>query len=399
MRSRRWKHFPILATLVIAYSVVWLVLANWHINESGFPGAIHHHLKEFRVGAPGIKTETKQTTQTARCALCFFGLPRSYQTMVLPSIQKNVLIPNAQHNCDVFVHSFYQQEEAEGRYNAGGTIDPTEIKLLEIAVNSVWRSSIHASTSSSSQSPVTKFINDTDQQFFKKRNHELWRYRNVYDKEGDLLYFPWKKKSWNLSSLDNLVRQWHSIDAAFRLMEQHAQQNNINYTRVAMLRNDVMYLTPIDIMKMDNVTLDTENRHFIIPPFANYPVNDRMIYGPYEAVKVWSTERFELIEERVQDPEAAGTVMHSEIFMNESIFTSIEELGFSRHLNPDICFVRTRANSVALVDDCLAKGETRGFRLVNRHDLVEQITGRKCHESESDSSESNDDNEIAYLTC
>jgi hypothetical protein len=50
-------------------------------------------------------------------------------------------------------------------------------------------------------------------------------------------------------------------------MEQHAQQNNINYTRVAMLRNDVMYLTPIDIMKLDNVTMDTENRHYIIPPF------------------------------------------------------------------------------------------------------------------------------------
>jgi hypothetical protein len=66
---------------------------------------------------------------------------------------------------------------------------------------------------------------------------------------------------------DNLIRQWHSVEAGFRLMEQHAQQNNINYTRVAMLRNDVMYLTPIDIMKLDNVTMDTENRHYIIPPF------------------------------------------------------------------------------------------------------------------------------------
>jgi hypothetical protein len=396
MRSRRWKQVPILPILVIAYSVVWLVLAHWHRNVSGVPEAIHHHLEDFHVGAPRTATVTRQTTETARCALCFFGLPRSYQTMVLPSIQKNVLIPNAQHNCDVFVHYFYQQEEAVGRYNDGGQIDPTEIKLLEIAVNSVWRSSTH--TSNSPSSPVTKFINDTNQEFLKTRNHELWRYHNVYDKEGDLLYFPWKKKSWDLSSLDNLVRQWHSIDAAFRLMEQHAQQNNINYTRVAMLRNDVMYLTPIDIMKMDNVTLDTENRHFIIPPFANYPVNDRMIYGPYEAVKVWSTKRFELIEERVQDPEAAGTVMHSELFMNESIFSSIEKLGFSRRLNPDICFVRTRANSVALVDDCLAKGETRGFRDVNRHDLVEQIIGRKCHDSESDSTESTE-SDIVYLTC
>jgi hypothetical protein len=104
-----------------------------------------------------------------------------------------------------------------------------------------------------------------------------------------------------------------------------------------------------------------------------------MIYGPYEAVKVWSTKRFELIEERVQDPEAAGMVIHSERFMNESVFASIEELGFSRHLNPDICFVRTRASSVILFNDCLRAGATRGFP-DERHSVrrVQEIYGKQC---------------------
>jgi hypothetical protein len=149
-------------------------------------------------------------------------------------------------------------------------------------------------------------------------------------------------------------------------------------------------------MKMDDVTLDTENRHFMIPPFSGYPVNDRMIYGPYEAVKVWSTKRFELIEERVQDPEAAGMVMHSERFMNESIFASIEKLGFSRHLNPDICFVRTRANSVALFNDCLRAGGARGFpdeKSLKRR--VQEIFGRECKKIGS----ARENRNVKYLKC
>lgn len=385
---------------LVAYVLLWIVvLVNLHcIVNNKFPGAIHTHLdhlkKGLREAALAQQQEQDDTPIQNRCALCFFGLPRSYQSMVLPSIEKNVLIPNARHNCDVFVHYFHQSEEAQGRYNDGGKIDPTEIDLLKVAVNSAHRS-YQSSSSPHSPVPVIKFVNDTNEAFLSKRNHELWRYHKVYDKEGDLLYFPWKKLSWDKSSLDNLVRQWHSIDSAFHLMEHHANLHNFTYTRVAMLRNDVMYMTPIDVMQLDNETLDTENKHFVLAPFANYPVNDRMIYGPYEAVKVWSTKRFDLVEERVQNSENAGYGMHSELFMNESIIPAMEELGYSKHLNPDICFVRTRANSVALIDDCIAKGETRGMRETDRQKLVEDIIGRSCGSSSFDST----DSKIVYLTC
>ena len=50
------------------------------------------------------ETGTSPGSDEFQCAICFFGLPRSYKEMVLPNIVKNVLEPNHKYNCDVFVH-------------------------------------------------------------------------------------------------------------------------------------------------------------------------------------------------------------------------------------------------------------------------------------------------------
>jgi hypothetical protein len=39
--------------------------------------------------------------------------------MVLPSIVKNVLMPNARHNYDVYVHFYEQYEAMAGKKNRG----------------------------------------------------------------------------------------------------------------------------------------------------------------------------------------------------------------------------------------------------------------------------------------
>eukprot|EP00980_Cylindrotheca_fusiformis_P012760 scaffold3118_cov64-Cylindrotheca_fusiformis.AAC.18 len=337
----------------------------WHVNKN------KTKFKEFRRShnpqPPSTTDSNNDINQKGRCALCFFGLPRSYKTMVLPSIERNILPRNP--DCDIFVHFFYQKEEAAGRSNDGGKVDPNEVLLLRNSIQN-----------SSSSPRVVKFMNETREIFFQKRQVQLWRYRETYSKVGKPLYYPWKHPSWDKSSLDNMIAQWHSIEGAFNLMEDHAKQNHIEYTRVAMLRNDVLYLTPIDITQLDNETVDSENQRFVVPNFCKYPVNDRMIYGPYDAVKVWSTERFRLIEKRVQQPDKAGSVMHSEHFMNDSIFSTItQQYGYEMHRNPDICFLRTRADSMALTNDCKAKGKVRGFQKnVNLKPLIEETVGRKC---------------------
>ena len=101
-----------------------------------------------------------------------------------------------------------------------------------------------------------------------------------------------------------------------------------------MLRLDVVYFRPIDIWKVgqgchidmfrkrkkcpkvdnrdsNNSTtsvggedlqfIDHKNEYAVIPGFRNWPVNDRMIYGPYDAEKVWASERFERAQSHVME--------------------------------------------------------------------------------------------------
>ena len=58
-------------------------------------------------------------------------------------------------------------------------------------------------------------------------------------------------------------------------MEQAAQELRVNYTRVAMLRDDVLFVTPIDILLNGKGKVDYANNVAVIPAFAKWPVNDR----------------------------------------------------------------------------------------------------------------------------
>ena len=325
---------------------------------------------------------------TDRCALLFFGLPRAFREMVLPSIVQHLLIPNARHQCDIYVHFFYQSKEHAGRKNKGGNIDPREIFLLQQAATAVAKR--HGPTSHDGgppRLPNIAFTHDTEQDFWKRRGVALEKYHNtINDDDGKPAYYPWLARTYTNASLDNVVKQWHSLENSFKLMDYHAKKLNVAYSRVGMFRADVMYLTPIDIASLDSnhtsmttaTTTDTQNNHAVVAPFARLPVNDRMMYGPYEAVKIWATKRFELIEERARLRQDPGFEMHSERFLNASILPEIRKLGVEVHVNRDICFVRTRADMSAIVSDCTQGGATRGWNTVDRKRLVESIVGRNC---------------------
>ena len=322
---------------------------------------------------------------TERCALLFFGLPRGYKTMVLPSIIKNILIPNARHHCDVYVHYYQQYEEAPGRRNRGGNINPDEIFQLETAVQSVFEEygpKRGSRTDNGQIKPIVSFVHDTSEQFIEKRHDQLQKYQQETSSLGDKLkYFPWSAKTYTTTSLENMVRQWHSIEYVFKLMDYTSKQYNLQYDRVGMFRSDAMYVTPIDIASIDtlNDIMDTSNKYFVTAPFALNPVNDRLIYGPYDAVKIWATKRFELIEERANTQIDPGYTMHSERFMNSSIIPAMEQLGYEHIQNPDICFLRTRADESAIITDCSIAGTVRNWEeLPNKVQVVESIVGKKC---------------------
>eukprot|EP00980_Cylindrotheca_fusiformis_P016727 scaffold5030_cov53-Cylindrotheca_fusiformis.AAC.3 len=356
---------------------------NHNKNKKTFADRMLKQQQQQHMGNMAINV---QQEEGERCALCFFGLPRSYKTM---------------------------EKEDAGRFNDGGIIDPTEILLLEDAVQQVMKPST---------STIIRFINDTENEFFQKRKVQLHRYATAIEPiRKRRLYYPWRENDWSFESQVNVVKQWHSIDAVFDLMTLYhdgtsaSKNNNNTYTRVGMFRNDVMFLTPIDIFHLGSGSKNTNNQndqnnhpiwdegnnHFVIPDFANHPVNDRMVYGPYEAVKIWATKRFQLIEERAKIPAFAGRVLHSERFLKHSIIPRMEKVVSSdKVLNPDICFVRTRPNSVAIYNDCILGKTTNissSFQEEEQYWIqqIEEIYGQPCpHRTTSDSLLG-----VAYLKC
>ena len=93
------------------------------------------------------------------------------------------------------------------------------------------------------------------------------------------------------------------------------------------------------IAALDRDEMDVHNQHAVSAPFGKHLVNDRMIDGPLEGVKVWATKCFEWIENRVQLRQDPGFAMHLERFLNATILPAIQELGLSLYTNPDICFL------------------------------------------------------------
>ena len=234
-----------------------------------------------------------------RCALLFFGLPRSFREIVLPSIRRNLLIPNA--GCDVFVHYHRLYHESKGRLNDGGHIPADDISLL---LRDVW--DVHRIAQSlvnvTLREPVVAFDHDTTESFRYKRRTFLNQVFNHSLPNSDVR--PYMAEQFSPESTENIVKQWHSVESVWNFMEAAAARAHVQYTRVGMFRSDVMFLTPMDIYLVDpsqNLT-DAANKVAIIPRFGPW-FNDRIFYGPYDAVKLWATERFSRADEYVHRPE------------------------------------------------------------------------------------------------
>ena len=150
----------------------------------------------------------------------------------------------------------------------------------------------------------------------------MFRTTKDEDDGGNFKYFPYKAKTYVYpDTMDNIIKQWHSIDAVWNEMERLSSTiRSKKYDRVAILRSDVLYLEPINVY-------DQQHRYntAVIPDFANHPVSDRMFIGPYNAVKIWATQRFALVEHQVQTYKPKGFGVHYERMMSHSILPKMEE--------------------------------------------------------------------------
>jgi hypothetical protein len=349
------------------------------------------HPKPLQLDEYVPKEPPRNPHSEERCAINLYGLPRAFQSLVLPALIQNIIRSNAAHNCDYFVHYFNLTQEVNGRSGGGGQLDPSEILLLE--------QHVQREAPSGQRRPTVVFLAEQEADFWKNYNSLIQKTRNTRDSNGNYLYFPWKDKTYKYpTTVDNIIKMWSSIQSAWLLMERHATGHNVNYTRVAMLRSDVMYVTPIDIYRLDNYRLDSstnngtdagaffdhENRYAVVPAFARFPVNDRLFYGPYAAVKIWAAERFARLETHVQSmlENKPGYGMHSERFLARTIFPAIRQASWKIREHKHMCFFRVRTDGTVWITDCdylaLETIDERIGPIEKKKQVVEQLIGRQC---------------------
>lgn len=327
------------------------------------------------------RKETSLDESSSSCAICFFGLPRSFKFLVLPSIIKNVLIPNLANRCNIFFHYYDIRTEGKSRSGLGGAINTSEVLLLKDAVDRIYNKKnrtrnstehYHQSTEPSTKVSLT-IIKDTNETFWERHHERIHRYMSETDENGKLLFFPWMAKSYDRNSVINIIKQWHSIQSVFEAMESLT----VKYDRVAMLRNDVVFVTPFDVWRINSTWRDTKNEIVAVPNFARFPVNDRLVYGPTPSIKIWSTERFQRLEDHARTYPERGYGLHSERFLAHSIFPAIrQELGYEVAVNPQLCFFRARADNSCWINDCATRnGAALGFRTIDTQKLVEDLVG------------------------
>jgi len=294
----------------------------------------------------------------AKCAINLYGLPRAFKSLVLPSLIQNVIQRNKANCCDYFVHYYNATAESAGRSGRGGGINASEILLLEQALRDVH-------SDSDGCSPMVQFANDTDASFQSKRG------RLLYDLKADGDSIP---PGFSMQTATNIIKMWHSIEAAWDLMQLHEQKGS-KYSRVAMLRADVFFATPVNVWQTQHHERDTNNTIAMVPGFGLYPVSDRMIYGPYDAVQIWARQRFQRLPAYLEylKSSASKDGIHSERFLNRTIFPAIRQTGTVIQEHDKLCFFRARADETVWISDC--RNTMKRSLLVP---TVDRILNRTC---------------------
>jgi hypothetical protein len=336
--------------------------------------------------------ESKGRQQETRCAINLYGLPRAFSSLVLPFLKRNVIIPNAQYHCDYFIHFHYLRVEQQGRSSAGGKLNPDEILEVKDVIESVAND--RRFSGKNGYTPTIEFFNRSDADFWSERAEFINKTHHARTTDGsNYLYYPWKKKTFNWDTMYNIVKMWDALECVWNLMEESAKRRNVVYDRVAMLRNDVLFVTPIYMygppakmgwdLQIQGTVGNNNPRQFnttaIIPAFQKFPINDRAVVGPYEAVRIWSSERFSLVGEHVKmiERKKPGFGIHDETFLNLTIFPEMINQGYSVVEDNEICFLRARPD-LTIWKDCPCSLEN-----------IESVLGRKCRHSEFKSVGSN----------
>eukprot|EP00578_Thalassiosira_sp_NH16_P025891 CAMPEP_0181089152 /NCGR_PEP_ID=MMETSP1071-20121207/7153_1 /TAXON_ID=35127 /ORGANISM="Thalassiosira sp., Strain NH16" /LENGTH=668 /DNA_ID=CAMNT_0023171087 /DNA_START=115 /DNA_END=2121 /DNA_ORIENTATION=+ len=320
-----------LALLFVLCSTTLLLLGMSMHNLN--PGTIHN---DHTIISPGLPPSSNNATgrnlSPDRCAILFFGVPRCLKDIGYAFIKRHILDANPQ--CDVFVHTYNVTKVVGSRAGeeVGGSIDINDIYLL-LSKQEVGNNETKLDT---------YLAMDTEELFQNTHNLEYYR---------KLIPTP---SAWKEDSMDNMVRQWHSIQQAWKLMRDEEGKKGWKYSRVGLFRPDVLYTHPISIANPIEKA--------VVPKmmYTNTMwggTNDRMFYGTREFASIWATERFSslgsYLDHQKGNPEyAAKRGLHSEDFLH---FLLTKKYAVPLMIKP-ICFKRIRSSGMIMHNDCRLVG-------------------------------------------
>lgn len=256
-----------------------------------------------------IRGTTSNSTHNPNCALLFFGLVKA-ENVTIQSIRDNVIGANA--DCDVFAHTYNVTNVTNSRNGEYG---------VRVRPEHIYRLTDHV-------------VMDTDDEFHAVRN--VTYYRQFFPPKGSGWLYP--------TSMDNMIKQWHSIERVWVLMESFGRTYDRTYDRVGIFRVDANYIHPISI-RYGNA---------VIPYFMAWKMadggfkmlNDRMFYGSYKHARLWATTRFDQVETYLRD-KSTPDYLHSERFVAWLL----------RNITVDLralCMRRVRATGQIKETDCLS---------------------------------------------
>ena len=175
----------------------------------------------------------------------------------------------------------------------------------------------------------------TIEEFLKKRNIKFYRNKKI---------FPYSQNWQYPTSMDNMIKQWHSIEHVWNYMDSQG-----NYTHVGLFRTDQLYNTPITILDENNLYGEYAVRgNFGAANAKDEMLNDRLFYGTYNFAKVWATYRFSFVDEylKMNRSHVRNRGLHSETFL----YYLMKKYVPSLQVNGGICAWRIR-------NDCRVRKE------------------------------------------
>jgi hypothetical protein len=226
-----------------------------------------------------------------RCALLLYGLPKYFRALSYPSIVEHI-VRHLRMPVDIFAHTYDLRTTTNPRNGeAQCAIDPDEVLAC---------------------TPIEWRIESQD-----RVDADLDPLFNALCAYGD----AWSN---GFISLRNALRQYHSINGAYALMDAHVHAEHAGrpYEMVIASRMDMLYL--------DDLLLQKPGAHDIyLPDFHEFGgVNDRFAVGGPAAMRAYCTARLDwtvaFCAERARS-------MHSESFLAWRLAAASTDEGIRVH--------------------------------------------------------------------